>query len=211
MRGDRMAEAEDIEWIARCLQGDGKAWDALFDRHYPATAAFIHQLSPGFSDEDVEEIAQETFLAVVRHLGEFEARSSLQTWICRIAQNKARDFLARESAAKRGGGRKPLSLDQEDPATGLRLDPPGTGRGPADDLEAKEEAGLLRQALDALGDPCREVVELRYFADLSYEEIAGQLKLNPKTVSSRLSKCLDRLGLAVDALRTGESSRISRL
>lgn len=206
-----MAQAEDTEWIERCLQGDGKAWDALFDRCYPPTAAFIHQLSPDFTEEDVEEIAQETFLAVVRHLADFEARSSLQTWICRIAQNKARDFLARASAGKRGGGRKPLSLDQEDPNTGLRLDPPGPERSPDAHLEAKEEAGLLRQALDAMGDPCREVIELRYFADLSYEEIAGQLQLNPKTVSSRLSKCLDRLGLAVDALRTGESSRFSRL
>jgi RNA polymerase sigma factor (sigma-70 family) len=44
-----------------------------------------------------------------------------------------------------------------------------------------------------LGDPCREIIELRYFGDLSYEEISDELKLNPKTVSSRLSKCLDRL------------------
>ena len=44
-----------------------------------------------------------------------------------------------------------------------------------------------------LGGPCREVIELRYFADLSYEEISAELNLNPKTVSSRLSKCLDKL------------------
>jgi RNA polymerase sigma factor (sigma-70 family) len=60
-----------------------------------------------------------------------------------------------------------------------------------------EKMALVREALDNLGEPCREIIELRYFADLSYEELSRTLKLNPKTVSSRLSKCLDRLeGLA---------------
>jgi RNA polymerase sigma factor (sigma-70 family) len=56
-----------------------------------------------------------------------------------------------------------------------------------------EQAALVSQSLERLEAPCREVIELRYFADLSYEEISGALELNPKTVSSRLSKCLDKL------------------
>jgi RNA polymerase sigma-70 factor (ECF subfamily) len=56
-----------------------------------------------------------------------------------------------------------------------------------------ERMALLRTALDELGEPCREIVELRYFGELSYEELARTLQLNEKTVSSRLSKCLDRL------------------
>jgi RNA polymerase sigma factor (sigma-70 family) len=56
-----------------------------------------------------------------------------------------------------------------------------------------EQVALVHQALDQLGEPCREIIELRYFGDLSYDEISHSLDLNPKTVSSRLSKCLDRL------------------
>jgi len=56
-----------------------------------------------------------------------------------------------------------------------------------------ETSRLIRQSLDQLDDPCREIIELRYYGDLSYTEIATELRLNPKTVSSRLSKCLDRL------------------
>ena len=56
-----------------------------------------------------------------------------------------------------------------------------------------EQAGLVHNALEQLEAPCREIIELRYFGDLSYEELSTELKLNPKTVSSRLSKCLDRL------------------
>ena len=56
-----------------------------------------------------------------------------------------------------------------------------------------EQVALVHQALDQLGEPCREIIDLRYFGDLSYDEISHALDLNPKTVSSRLSKCLDRL------------------
>jgi len=57
-----------------------------------------------------------------------------------------------------------------------------------------ENCRLVRQSLDRLSQACREIIELRYYGDRSYEEIALELSLNPKTVSSRLSKCLDRLG-----------------
>ena len=51
----------------------------------------------------------------------------------------------------------------------------------------------MRESLDRLDEPCREIIELRYYGELSYDEIAEELRLNAKTVSSRLSKCLDRL------------------
>jgi len=60
-------------------------------------------------------------------------------------------------------------------------------------MMSAERIVLLREAIDQLGESCREIIELRYFADLSYEEISNALQLNVKTVSSRLSKCLDRL------------------
>jgi RNA polymerase sigma-70 factor (ECF subfamily) len=73
------------------------------------------------------------------------------------------------------------------------LDPPGTEAAPDVALLNSERAQYVHLALDRLGEPCREIIELRYFGDLSYEEISLELALNPKTVSSRLSKCLDRL------------------
>ena len=60
--------------------------------------------------------------------------------------------------------------------------------------------------LDQLGDPCREIIELRYFGDLEYEEIGRALNLNPKTVSSRLSRCLDRLQEIVRPVLAREKS-----
>jgi RNA polymerase sigma-70 factor (ECF subfamily) len=84
-------------------------------------------------------------------------------------------------------------LQAEDPENGLTLDPPSATPAPDESLISAEQMTLLRAALDQLGEPCREIIELRYFGELSYEELSGTLQLNPKTVSSRLSKCLDQL------------------
>lgn len=184
---------DEAELIARCLRGYQDAWDALFDRYYSITARFVFQLSPDFSHEDTEEICQETFLSVVRNIASFHGRSSFQTWLLRIATNKAMDFREKSNAAKRGGRTSTISLNAFDDTDGRPIDPPSNAPGPAASLLNGETAGLLRQGLDRLDAPCREVIELRYFGDLSYEEISNELNLNPKTVSSRLSKCLDRL------------------
>src|SRR5262249_22776125 len=74
-----------------------------------------------------------------------------------------------------------------------KIDPPSIAPGPDAVLMSTERMALLQAALEQLGEPCREIIELRYFGDLSYEELSATLDLNPKTVSSRLSKCLDRL------------------
>jgi RNA polymerase sigma-70 factor, ECF subfamily len=181
------------ELLARCRRGEAAAWDELFDRHYAAAGRFILQLAPDFSREDAEELCQDVFLSVIRNLDSFHGESQFQTWLFRIAANKARDYRERRDAAKRGGGHVPLSLQAEDPGSGLTIDPPGDSPGPDEQLITAEQARMLRETLDELGEPCREIIELRYFGDLSYEELSGTLKLNPKTVSSRLSKCLDRL------------------
>jgi RNA polymerase sigma-70 factor, ECF subfamily len=188
-----MIEAGEPEMLGRCRKGDPDAWSGLFDRHYAAAGRFIHQISARFTPEDVEEICQETFLTVINSISSFQGRSQFQTWLFRIAANKAHDHLERQQAAKRGGGQVTVSLQAEDP-DGLTLDPASSAPGPDAVLLNQENMGLVVQALERIGQPCREVIELRYFADLSYEEIADELKMKPKTVSSRLSKCLDRLG-----------------
>jgi len=184
---------DERDLIRRCRSGEPAAWDRLFDLHYAPAGRFVFQLMPSFTREDVEEVCQETFLTVIRRLESFDGRSRLQTWIFRVAANKARDYLAKRLTAKRGGGREPVSLDALDPETGLALDPPSPAPGPDHNLLAREQLELLRETLDTLGGPCREIIELRYFADLSYDDIGQTLRLNLKTVSSRLSKCLDKL------------------
>ncbi len=194
---------DEAQIVERCRQGDSAAWEDVFDRHYPAVARFVFQLCPEFTPEDVEEVCQEALLSAIRKLNSFRGGSTLQTWIFRIAANKARDYRQRQMAAKRGGRRPALSLDAGDPDRGPALAIPSPAAPPDAAAMRAEEFRLLHRALDSLGPPCREIVELRYFGDLSYEELSRTLALNVKTVSSRLSKCLDRLERLVRDLEQG--------
>ena len=196
----------ESELLARCRRGDADGWNELFDRHYAAAGRFVFQLGSQFTREDVEEIAQETFISVIRNLSSFQGGCQFQTWLFRIAANKARDYREKQIAAKRGGGSVPISLNAPDADTGLTLDPPSPLPSPDADLLNAENASLVRDALDRMDEPCREIVELRYFGDLSYDEISAELKLNPKTVSSRLSKCLDKLEAIARRIFSGEQT-----
>ncbi len=198
----------EADLLTRCRRGEAAAWDELFDRYYAAAGRFIFQLGSDFTREDVEEISQDVFLAVIRNLESFNGESQFQTWLFRIAANKARDYRERRNAAKRGGGQTPISLQAEDPESGLTIDPPSPAPSPDATLMSAENLGLVQGALEQLGEPCREIIELRYFGDLSYEEISGTLQLNAKTVSSRLSKCLDRLEEIARKVFAGEKTPV---
>lgn len=188
------AAASEVELIEACRRSERDAWDALFDKYYGVVARFVFQLSAEFSHEDTEEICQETFLSVVRSLKSFQAKSAFQTWLLRIAANKAMDYRQKTQAVKRGGNAIHVSLDGARDRDEPPIDPPSSRPGPDILLLNRETCQLVRQSLDRLGEACREIIELRYYGDLSYDEIAAELRLNPKTVSSRLSKCLDQLG-----------------
>jgi RNA polymerase sigma-70 factor, ECF subfamily len=191
--GSAVNTLSETELITCCLKGDAQAWDELFTRHYAAAGRFVFQLGHTFTREDVEEICQETFLTVIKHLNTFERNCQFQTWLFRIAANKARDYRDKQTAMKRGGGQITIPLHPQEGEDTLPIDPPSAALSPDKALLKAEQLHLVGEAVEQLDIPCREVIELRYFADLSYEEIAGALSLNPKTVSSRLSKCLDKL------------------
>ena len=207
----QIAGPSDADLIAACRLGKAEAWDALFDKYYPIAARFVFQLSGDFSHEDTEEICQETFLAVVRNIDSFQGKSAFQTWLLRIASNKAMDFREKSRAVKRGGTAVHISLDGSQNEDDPPPNPASRQAAPDVLLQSAETCRFVRQGLDRLGELCREVIELRYYADLSYIEIASELRLNPKTVSSRLSKCLDRLSVIVKEILPPESRLPSNL
>src|SRR5437763_218523 len=136
----------EAELIARCCRGEAQAWDALFDLHYAATARFIFQLASDLSREDVEEVCQEVFLTVIKNLKSFHGKSRFQTWLFRVAANKARDYREHQRAAKRGGGQITLSLHADGADDGLPIDPPSPQPGPDAALLKSERITLVYKA-----------------------------------------------------------------
>lgn len=191
---------EDL--ISQCRAGHAGAWDQVFSRHYSSLSHFVCTVLPGATTQDIEEVCQETFIAAIRHIGTFAGRSHFQTWLFRIASNKARDFRDYQRALKRGGGVPPLSLDAGEDRDGPPPPEPATpSPSPDQSLLRQETHDEVQQALDDLGDSCRQIIELRYFGELDYDAIGQTLSLHPKTVSSRLSRCLDKLGVLLAETR----------
>src|SRR6516225_7968433 len=148
-----MGTGSEAELLARCRRGDAEAWDELFDLHYAAAGRFVFQLASDLTREDAEEICQEAFLSGIRNIDSFHGESQFQTWLFRIAANKARDFRERRNVAKRGSGQAPVSLQAEDPETGLTLDPPAELPTTDEVIMTAEKMALVREHLDKLGEP----------------------------------------------------------
>jgi RNA polymerase sigma-70 factor (ECF subfamily) len=82
-----MSAAEELELVGRCLQRDAGAWRLLYDRHFARVARLIRAL--GIVDGEADEICQEVFLIVYKHLRSFRGDARLSTWIHRLATREA--------------------------------------------------------------------------------------------------------------------------
>jgi hypothetical protein len=102
-----MSSETEAQLIARCRQGDARAWDTLFELHYAAATRFVFQLSHSFSAEDVEEICQEAFLAVIKNI---HSRSAPDP-----AQNQSQR-LPRVTGKVQVGGGSEFEIEAQPPA-----------------------------------------------------------------------------------------------
>ncbi len=133
-----------------------------------------------------EDLAQDVFARVFEKRREFKGASKFSTWLWRIAVNRCYDEM-----------RRPVnratteSLDDEN-AT-VVLDIVMEARTPREDLVAREEAEMVRQALMQLPENYRAVLVLRHYESLKLREIAEVLEVPEGTVSSRMTEALAQL------------------
>jgi RNA polymerase sigma-70 factor, ECF subfamily len=166
-------ENEERVWVARCLKGDASAFEPLVARYERALFAVALRLVANY--EDARDVTQNVFIRAYEHLGSFDPERRFFSWIYRIAVNESLNLRRT---------RRP----QE--ALGMWIQVAG---GQAEAVEAGETAARVEQALARLTDEYREVVVLRYFGELSYEEISHAVGVPEKTVKSRLFSARQRL------------------
>ncbi|MBM4117124.1 RNA polymerase sigma factor [bacterium] len=161
--------------LRRARDGDREAFAALVLRHRREAL----QVALGFVGdlEDARDLTQEAFLRALSHMHRFDVERPFFPWFYRILRNLCFNFLA-----KRGRhGECPLVLERDG-----GIDPAGAGVSPLQSLEASERGERIWQALCTLSPEHREIILLRHFRDLSYQEIAGFLHIPRGTVMSRL-------------------------
>jgi RNA polymerase sigma-70 factor (ECF subfamily) len=171
---DSVAPLHSIEMpgVALALPAtETPTFDAVYDAYFPYVWRSVQRL--GVAPSQVDDVVQEVFIVVHRRLGEFEARSTLKTWLYGIALRVARVHRARH---RRSQG-EALDFDRVRASETTR----------PDERAASAEAALLVQAvLDRLDDSQREVFVLAELEQLSVPEIARALAVKVNTVYSRL-------------------------
>jgi RNA polymerase sigma-70 factor (ECF subfamily) len=186
-------ERTDEELLAAYQQGDPAAFEALLRRHRAPLFTFLLRMLG--NREKAEDLAQETFLRIVKGAQAWEQRARFQTWIFTIARNLCFD------EARRDRFRRAESLDAEGPSGEPPLvdSVPGGEIDPGRGAESARLRPLLQRALLSLPVEQREVFVLREQAGLPFREIAGMVGANENTVKSRMRYALEGLRKALAA------------
>jgi RNA polymerase sigma-70 factor (ECF subfamily) len=162
--------------VSRCQGGDEAAWAELYRQESPRVARFLRRfLGP---HRETDDAIQQVFVELFTSLPRFRGDARPTTWIFRIAANVALNRLRSE---RRRDRRAAALLD-------WLLGAPGVTAGPGPDAEvaARQELRQLAAAVDVLPVGHRLVWLLREVEELSTEEVAAALELEPGTVRSRL-------------------------
>ena len=170
----------DLDLADRHRYGDETAFDEIYVRFSPLVYNLCLRMSS--DPQRAQDLSQDVFLRVYKGLRRFRGRSSLKTWIYRIAVNHCRSRL----------GRRRLLTEWLDPRVEANL-PCDPSEGPEARAVVCDEERSVAEALGKLPAPFREAVVLRDLQGLTYEEISEVLGVRVGTVRSRLFRGRQRL------------------
>lgn len=177
--------------------GDQQAWRQLIEQYSGRVFGLVYRQCG--NAELSEEIAQATFVKVVSKLGDYQAQGRFEAWLFRIALNLLRDEMRRRKRQA-----SPTDFAETPPeALGAR-NPGELDDSPLAPLHQAETNEKLHQAIARLGEADRQIIHLRYVAELTYPQIAESLDQPLGTVLARghraLKKLKDMLGVLDGAI-----------
>src|SRR5689334_20558456 len=180
-------ERTDEELLAAYQQGDPEAFEDLLRRHRAPLFTFLLRMMG--DRERAEDLAQETFLRIVKGAQAWERRARFQTWLFTIARNLCVD------QSRRDRFRRADSLDAQGPdGESAMVDAvPGREIDPARGAESLRLRVVLQEALLSLPAEQREVFVLREQAGIPFREIGEMVGANENTVKSRMRYALEGL------------------
>ena len=176
----------DEELMAAYAEGDKAAFAELFSRYGPMlTRIMRRQLH---QPEDAHELVQQTFLQMHRARRDFDTSRKLRPWLMTIAYNLKREYFRRKKR------RPETHLDHEPPDSERRRDP----------LEVADDKKRIRAALATLSDGQREVIELHWFEEIPFPEVAEILGLSVSAVKVRAHRGYKELRKAIQRVTAAE-------
>ena len=178
----------DYHLVQKALnQKDQKAYAELMDRY--REPIYFMLLKMVNNKDDAEDLTIEAFGKAFRRMGQYTPQFAFSTWLFKIASNNCIDFIRKKKI-------KAISIDQgftsEDGDT-IELSVKDSVLDPAEAMQKEERIKKMREIVDRLKPRYRKLVEMRYFEELAYEEIAEQLDLPLGTVKAQLFRAREFL------------------
>lgn len=178
----------DYRLVRKALEeGDQKAYAELMGRY--RDSVYFMLLKMVNNKDDAEDLTVEAFGKAFKRLGQYTPNFAFSTWLFRIATNNCIDFIRRKR-------KNTFSLDrpmQDDEGGEMVIDIKAETLDPEEHIMKKQKIVLLRELVDKLKPRYRTLIEMRYFQELSYEEIAAELDLPLGTVKAQLFRAREFL------------------
>ncbi len=175
MTGARELTDESI--VARCRAGEPEAWSQLVERF----ARYVHAICVSafrLSREDAEDVFQDVFAKAYVGLDRLRDDSAIRPWLAQLTRRACIDRLR--------SGRP--TVDGE----------PDEIPDPVDTIADLERALDVHEAMRTLGESCNEILDRFFAQDESYRAIGDALELPAGTIASRISRCLEKLRVAME-------------
>jgi RNA polymerase sigma-70 factor (ECF subfamily) len=179
-------QLDDRSLVGRILGGERDLFTTLVARYEKRIINYVYRITHRY--EEAHDLAQEIFVKVYLALDRYDPKYQFSTWLFRIAQNSAIDALRKKSIAE-----VPLARPTDEEPSGKEREFADGGVSPYRALKNKQLSAAIDDAVGKLPADYRELIQLRHFAELSYEEIASMKKLPLGTVKNKLFRARNLL------------------
>lgn len=183
MRSSKVQEkskAEDCLLVKRAIDGSEEAFEHIMIKH--KKSVYQRALRLVQNHDDAEDITLETFAKAFTHIKQYSDKFAFSTWLYTIASNTSIDHLRRQRS-------KPHTIEQDSDTDDAELNGfrvRSNNPNPEEDLILKQRAGIIKDLIQELPEKYQDLINLRYFKEFSYEEIAKALDLPLGTVKVQL-------------------------
>jgi RNA polymerase sigma factor (sigma-70 family) len=188
--------SDPTEAITRARAGDAEAWGELYRGYAPAIFRFCRRAMP--TREDAEDATMDIFTKLREKLDQYDPTRSFSAWLYRVAANHCWDILRR---------RKIRQDKETEDVESVPLEHPDANQ--LEKLIEQRTSDEVRRALDKLGARARMALVMRYYSDMSYDEIAEELGVRRAFVGVVLLRARHELREALEgkaALAAGRTS-----
>ena len=187
-----MAEAskntkDDLELVKRAAEKDPKAYEKLLKKYRKSVYYMLLKIVN--NTDDAEDLTQEAFAKAFNSLHKFDSKYAFSTWLFRIATNNCIDFIRKKRV-------QTVSIDtsyENDEGDSFQFDIKDPDDNPDEVMLRKQRKEYLSIAVEKLPEKYKKLVDLRYFQELSYEEVAVELNLPLGTVKAQLFRARELL------------------